>query len=144
MNKTLLTIFLISTVTCISCKPREQNLDNLMHQLVNMGYTGKFEMPETSFEKAALSMFGVDDYLAFEGADNEFVVISFKSEDKVISEERLESLIKLVENNISDSDREGYHITKENWKEHVYQNKNYIVAWSQQRPTEVLEIVGGY
>jgi hypothetical protein len=144
MNKQLIFISIMVFGILYSCKPKEKDLDNLMDEMINLGFTGKFDRPEKTLEKAALSLFGVSDYLAFTTDQNSFIVIDFKSEDIAISEERIETLFELLEKNVTTEDNPDFQILKENWRDHVYQNKNFMVAWEKERPSEVIEIIGKY
>jgi hypothetical protein len=127
-----------------ACKQKDKNLDNLMDELVSQGYTGKFERPGGTMEKAALGLFGVNDYLAFDGEQENFVVIDFRSEERALNEDRIESLIKLLETHISSDNEKDFQHIRENWRDHFYQNKNFVVAWEKHKPEKVLEIVGRY
>jgi hypothetical protein len=140
--------FILLLAICTSlfsgCRQKEKNLDTLMDQLITIGYTGQFQRPSSGFEKAALSMFGVDDYLAFTSAEESFVVINFKSEDAVITEDRIETLMTLLENRITEEEAEKLPVNKDNWREHVFQNKNFVVAWEKQKPDDVINIIKRY
>lgn len=140
MHKTTITVLII-LLFAVSCKQSEKNLEFLEDEIVKMGYTGKFEKPSGSFQRIALELVGVEDYLAFKGEKSSFIVLEMKPGNDKDVIERVESVLSLAEGYISDEDRENIAESKEKLREHSFQQGNILLLWEDQQPEDLVKVI---
>ncbi len=130
---------LLLTMLSFSCRKKEGNLDEVMQDLIELGYHGKMERPSGAMEMAALSFLGIDDYLILHETDTPLAVIQFKSEEDNISEERLESLLKMALVYTPEENREELLRKSEDLHEHSYRQGKLLVVWMEEKPEKLLQ-----
>ncbi len=130
---------LLLTMLAFSCRKKEGNLDEVMQDLIELGYHGKMERPSGTMEMAALSFLGIDDYLILHETDTPLAVIQFKSEEDNISEERLESLLKMALVYTPEENREELLRKSEDLHEHSYRQGKLLVVWMEEKPEKLLQ-----
>lgn len=138
-NLPLLSIIFL--LLAVSCQQEERNLEFLETEIIKLGYTGKFERPSGNFQQIALEIVGVDDFIAFKGEDNSFVIFQLKNTNEKDATERFESVLSLVEGYISEEDKKNLSGTKEKIKEHSFQQGKILLLWKDQKPEDVVKII---
>ncbi len=140
MRKITLTTLIILLIA-VSCKQRERNLEFLEDEIVKMGYTGKFEKPSGGFQRMALELVGVEDFLAFKGDNSSFIIFEMKSGNDKDVIERVESVLSLAEGYISDEDRRNISDSKEKLRAHSFQQGNILLLWENQKPEDLVKVI---
>ncbi len=136
-NVTLILLLLLA----VSCKQREKNLEFLEEKIVQLGYTGEFGKPAGGFQRMALGLLGVDDFIAFKGEEFSFLIFELKSDKEKDVIERLESVLSLVDNYIRDEDRKNIADSKELLREQSFQHGKILLLWENQKPEDLVRVI---
>lgn len=140
MKKLSILSFLFILLT-VSCQQEERNLEFLETEIVKLGYTGKFERPSGNFQKIALEIVGVDDFLAFKGKKDSFVIFQLKNDNEKDVAERFESALSLVEGYIGAEDKKNIADSKEKIREHSFQEGKILLLWEKERPEDIVKVI---
>ncbi|TVQ16936.1 MAG: hypothetical protein EA361_03400 [Bacteroidetes bacterium] len=135
------TVILLLLLIAVSCKQREKNLEFLEEKIVQLGYTGEFEKPAGGFQRMALGLVGVDNYLAFKGEESSFVIFQLKSDNEKDVIERLESVLSLADKYIREDDRKNIAESKELLREQSFQHGKILLLWENQKPEDLVKVI---
>ncbi len=141
MKKNVLTILFFILLVNTSCEKKERDLAFLHQEMLMAGYTGRYEKPEGALQLAALSLVGVEDYIALRSEDNNIVVIEFKKDDEKELMERVESIVGLFEGYLSEEDKKQLTDSKEKLEKQSWQHNNIVLIWEHEEPKELEQII---
>ncbi len=139
-NKTLLLITLI-LITTLSCQRQEKDFAFLEDEIVRLGYTGKIEKPQGSFQKAALNLVGVDDFLALDGETHKFAIFKLKTDNEKDVLDKIESVLNFVDEYISEEDKKEVARSKEMLKEQSFQHGKILIIWQDEEPVDMVKLI---
>jgi hypothetical protein len=134
-------LLLFLLITANACTKKERNFAAIQDQLIEAGYEGRFQKPENTFEKTALSLLGVKDVISFKGTDNSFVIVQFNNSNDKDLMERVESLLDLIDGYLSEEDKQELLNSRDKLESHSIQHNDIAVIWENKKPEDAIKIV---
>lgn len=141
MKKNVLVILFFTLLVNTACEKKERDLAFLHQEMLMAGYTGRYERPEGALQLAALGLVGIEDFIAVRSENNNIVVIEFKKEDEKDMMERVESILGLFEEYLSEEDKKQLSDSKEKLENQSWQHNNIVLIWENEEPKELQQIV---
>lgn len=135
------TIFLAVALSFFSCGKKDATMAAFIDDVKKAGFSGQYESPKSGFEKAALSMMGIQDVTGYHEETTAFVVFEFSSPEKAESMAKdlpglLQKLKPLIPVEVPKMDS----LPLDDLQKHTHQNGKLVLVALGQKEAQIVRL----